>query len=150
MLRHQGTCGDSEIHFLQTVHIFKFIIKAHDASNNTIQCAPASLLDNSQWEYLTSCYINPQQITRLVFSLKAILPLQVLNFEFLVVASGFGHAYIPNRPCTTMVSTGCEWRNNWRPGISQGNCVKQHCTQHCSYKTIHGNFSCPPPVPCFP
>ena len=82
------------------------------------------------------------------FSLKAILPLQVLNF--LVVASGFGHAYIPNRPCTTMVCTGCEWRNNWRPGISQGNCVNQHCTQHCSYKTIHGNFSCPPPVPCFP
>jgi len=40
------------------------------------------------------------------FSLKAILPLQVLRF--LVIASGFDHAYILSRPYTTMVCTGWE------------------------------------------
>lgn len=85
---------------------------------------------------------------RASFSLNAMLPLQLLSF--LVIASGFGQAYIPNRPCVTKVCTGCEWRNEWSPGISQGNCVKQHRTEHCSYQTIHGNFFCPPPTICWP
>lgn len=82
------------------------------------------------------------------FSPGAMLPLLVLNF--LVIASGDVIDFGPAIPCTTTLCRGCEWRNNWSPSISQGKCVKQHRTQHCSHKVIHGSNFCPTSVLCSP
>ena len=55
----------------------------------------------------------------------------------------------PPPPCSWQTCSH-QWRNDWGPGISTGQCVNQHRNAHHIYSTHHGSGSCPASSSCSP
>ena len=55
----------------------------------------------------------------------------------------------PPPPCSWQTCRH-EWRDDWNPGISTGECVNQRRYAHHAYDTHQGSGSCPAPSPCSP
>ena len=70
--------------------------------------------------------------------------LQVL--VFLVLGNGLSNAWI--KKCKYKVCDGYEWKDDWSPSISKGQCVQQIRTGHPKYKTKTAVVCIP--IPCFP
>ena len=69
--------------------------------------------------------------------------LQVLIF--LGLGNGLSNAWI--KKCKYKVCDGYDWKDDWRPSISKGQCVQQIRSGHPKYKTKTAVVCVP--IPCF-
>ena len=68
-------------------------------------------------------------------------------FVFLVLGNGLSNAWTLKK-CKYKVCNGYEWKDDWSPGISKGQCVQQIRSGHPKYKTKTAIVCVP--IPCFP
>ena len=69
----------------------------------------------------------------------------------LVLGNAFGTVLLPNwKPCLWRICRGSEWRNDWAPSISQGQCVNQNRNAYHLYSYFSSKYECKASIPCLP
>lgn len=80
---------------------------------------------------------------------RRVITVLVLANALNVVLSCGGGGGGPPPPCSWKTCRH-EWRNDWGPGISTGQCVRQHRNAHHIYQDHSQSGNCPASTPCSP